>query len=73
MGWQNGKKFIGLWAIDENRNAWVYVQDIGWRKLANNFDSVTINFMTMAAHAKAKGSSVNFREEGDTIKEMYIW
>ncbi|NYT01871.1 MAG: hypothetical protein GKC10_03835 [Methanosarcinales archaeon] len=73
MGWQNGKKIIGLWAINENRNAWVYVQGLGWRKLADNFDSVVINLMTMSAHAKGKESSVNFREDGNMIKEMYVW
>jgi len=73
MGWQNGKKFIGLWAINENRNAWVYVDGLGWRKLANDNDNIIINFVTLAAHAKGAGSNVNFREDGDTIKEMYVW
>lgn len=73
MGWQNGKKFIGLWAINENKNAWVYVDGLGWRKLANDNDNIIIDFVTLAAQAKGSGSNVNFREDGDTIKEMYVW
>lgn len=77
-GWQNGKKIIGLWAIDEDRNAWVYVQDVGWRKLANSYDNAVIDLMTKAAHAKAEDRYVNFYEEGVEggtiyIKQMYTW
>ena len=32
MAWQNNKKFTALWSINENRNAWVYVEGIGWKK-----------------------------------------
>ena len=68
MAWQSG-----IWAINENRNAWVHVDGLGWRKLSNNYDSVTTVMMTISAHAKAKGSNVNFREDGNMIKEMYVW
>jgi hypothetical protein len=73
MAWQNGKKFNGLWAINEKRNAWARVPGIGWRKLANNHDSVTMVMMVMAAHAKGHNRNVNFREDGKMIKEMYVW
>jgi len=77
-GWQNGKKILGLWAINENRNAWVYVEGLGWRKLASDYDNVIINLMTKAAHAKAENRSVDFFEEGVEggtiiIREMYVW
>ena len=77
-GWQNSKKIIGLWAINENRNAWVYIQGLGWRKLSNETDSIVINLMIKAAHAKEENRNVNFYEEGVeggtiVIKEMYTW
>lgn len=73
MAWQNGKKFGGLWATNENRNTWVHVSGLGWRKLSNKSDSVTITMAIMAAHAKAKGSNVNFFEDGNKITQMYVW
>jgi C1A family cysteine protease len=78
QGWQNGKKIVGLWAINENRNAWVLVSGLGWRKLANNHNSVVVDLMIEAAHAKAHNRNVNFYEDGVeggtiVIKQMYAW
>ena len=74
MAWQYNKKIVGLWAYGpQNRNAWVYVQGLKWRKLWPSHDSQVAAMMTMAAHAKAKNRNVNFYEEGGKIKEMYVW
>jgi hypothetical protein len=74
MAWQNNKKIDGLWAYGpENRNAWVHVQSLGWRKLWSSHDSQLAAMMTMAAHAKAENRNVNFNEEDNKIKEMYVW
>lgn len=77
-GWQNAKKINGLWAIDENRNAWVHVQGLGWRKLSDETDSIAIDLMIQAAHAKEENRNVNFYEEGVEggtifIKQIYTW
>ncbi len=72
--WQNSKKFNALWSINQNRNSWVGVEGIGWKKLANNSDSAIVALTMLASHARAKGSSVNYREESDgMIYEMYVW
>jgi len=75
--WQNNRRIIGLWVINENRNAWVYVQDLGWRKLAPNNDNSFQAMVTTATHAKADNRTVNFREVGVggniEIHEMYVW
>ncbi len=74
MAWQNNKKIIGLWAYGpQNRNGCVYVQGLGWRKLWPDHDSQYCAMMTMAAHAKADNRPVNFYEEGNKIKQMYVW
>jgi len=77
-GWENGKRVIGLWAINENRNVWAYIQDLGWRKLANDSDNITINLLKQLAHAKATSRNINIYEdgiEGGTIyiKQVYVW
>ena len=75
--WQNGKKITGLWVIDQNRNGWVYVSGLGWRRLAHGSDSEFLAMMTACAHAKADNRNVNFREVGVggniEIHEIYVW
>jgi hypothetical protein len=72
--WQNDKRINALWGINQNRNSWVGVTGIGWRKLANNSDSAIVALTIIAANAKQMQTSVNYREEADgMIHEMYVW
>jgi hypothetical protein len=72
--WQNNKKFNALWCINQNRNVFVGVVGIGWKKLADNSDSAIVALTMLSAHAYEKGSVVNYRDESDTkIHEMYVW
>src|SRR5262245_45861058 len=36
------KRVSGLWSINQNRNSWVYITGIGWKRLANNSDSAVV-------------------------------
>ena len=72
--WQNNKRITGLWSINQNRNSWVHVDGVGWKKLANNSDSAIVAPTVLGAHAREKNSPVNYREEADgMIREMYVW
>ena len=72
--WLNDKRITGLWSLNQNRNSWVYVNGIGWKKLANNSDSAIVALSMLGAHARDKDSAVNYREESDAmIREMYVW
>jgi len=72
--WQSNKRITALWSINQNRNSWMGVDGIGWKKLANNSDSAIVALTMLAAHAHEKGSVVNYREESDSmIYEMYVW
>lgn len=72
--WQNNKQINALWSINQNRNSWVGVSGVGWKKLANNSDSAIVALTMLAAHAREKGSVVNYREESDgMVYEMYVW
>lgn len=74
MAWQNNKRITGLWSISENRNSWVHIDGVGWKKLANNSDSAIVALTMLGAHAREKASVVNYREESDgMIREMYVW
>ena len=71
--WINSKKVVGLWAINEERNAWVYLSDIGWRKISNNNDDGFINTLTQLAVAKAVGATVNVYLEASMITIAYVF
>lgn len=72
--WQNNKKITGLWSINQNRNSWLHVEGVGWKKLANNSDSAVVALTMLGAHAREKGTNVNYREESDgMIREIYAW
>jgi hypothetical protein len=74
-GWQTNKKIVGLWSYcSDKRNAWMYVDGIGWRKFADNSDSATVAFNIIAAHAKVTGKGANFYEGDDgKVNTLYVW
>lgn len=72
--WQNNKRINALWTKNQNRNAWVAVTGVGWKKLANNSDTAIVALNMLGAHAKQTGAQVNYRDEADgMIHEMYVW
>ena len=71
--WYNGKKITALWSINENRNSWIGVSGLGWRKLADNSDSGVVALTMLASHAKQGDRTVNLREDDNRIREIYVW
>ena len=72
--WQTDKKVLGLWRNSATRNAYMYVDQMGWRKFADNSDSAIVAFNVIAAHAKALGKPVQFYEEADNkVSTLYVW
>ena len=72
--WNNGKKITALWSINQNRNSWVHIDGVGWRRLANNSDSAIMAMSILGAHAREKATTVNYRDEADgMIHEIYVW
>jgi C1A family cysteine protease len=73
-GWLNGRKVIGLWTIDQNRNAWVYLDgNIGWRRIAYDNDNIFFDLLTQLSSAKLTKSSVNVYQEDGVIKQVYVF
>jgi len=72
--WQNDKKVDALWTINQDRNSWVGIAGIGWKKLAGPNETALSALTMLAAHARATGSIINFRDESDNlIHEVYVW
>lgn len=72
--WQNDKRINALWSIYENRNVFVGVTGVGWKKLANNNDTAIVAFTLLSGSARLTQTPVNYRDEADgMIHEMYVW
>jgi Papain family cysteine protease len=72
-GWENGRHVLGLWAIDQDVNAWAYFDaGVGWRKISPDNDNILLDMLAQLASAKAAGSPVNFYEESGVIKQIYV-
>jgi C1A family cysteine protease len=71
-GWLNNQRIIGLWTIDQDRNAWVYFANVGWRKLSPDNDNIFFDMLTQLIAAKAAARPVNFRQDNGVIKEIYV-
>jgi C1A family cysteine protease len=72
-GWRNGVQIIGLWAIDQDRNAWVYVKDQGWKKICPDNDNIFFDLLLQLTAAKAAGRPVNLYLEQGVIKQIYVF
>jgi hypothetical protein len=71
--WYNNKKITALWAINQNRNSWINLSDVGWKRIANNSDSAVIALSILGSNALQTNHIVNVREEDGLVKEMYVW
>ena len=72
-GWRSNARVIGLWAINEDRNAWVYMDGYGWRKVSPDNDNILHDMLAQLIAAKARGGAVTFYEEQGVIKQLYAF
>ena len=70
-GWRSNVRVIGLWTINQDRNAWAYMQGYGWRRIAYDNENILRDILAQLIAAKAKGSTVTFYEDQGVIKQVY--
>ncbi len=71
-GWLNNTKVIGLWTIDQDRNAWAYLNGYGWRKIAWDNDNIFFDLLRLLAAAKEGGRPLNVYQDNSVIKQIYV-
>jgi hypothetical protein len=72
--WHSDVRVTALWSINQNRNVWCGLSDVGWKPLANNSDSAIVALNILAANALQARGRVDAREESDgMIHELYVW
>jgi hypothetical protein len=73
-GWMQNKKITALWSVSQDRNSWIGIGGVGWRKLADKSDSAVVALAMLAAHAREKASPVHCYEGKDKmIYQIYAW
>ncbi len=72
-GWLNNQRVIGLWTINQDRNAWVYFVNLGWRKISPDNDNIFFDMLTQLIAAKAAARPVNFYQVEGVIKQIYVF
>jgi C1A family cysteine protease len=72
--WINNVRVLGLWTINEERNAWAYVDNgFGWRKIAYDNDNIFYDMLVELAAAKAGNRPVNLYQQQGVIRQVYVW
>ncbi|KFF59411.1 hypothetical protein JF66_11560 [Cryobacterium sp. MLB-32] len=70
----NGQLITALWAEQSNRNAWVFLQTSGWKRLDPLTDTGSTALTLLSAHARTTGSAPYADENpAGTINSMYVW
>jgi C1A family cysteine protease len=71
--WLNNRRVLGLWTIDQDRNAWAYLDgNIGWRRIAYDNDNIFMDTLNQLSAAKLAKRPVNVYEEQGVIKQTYV-
>jgi C1A family cysteine protease len=71
--WVNNVHVVGLWTIDQDRNAWAYIDNnVGWKKISPDNDNIFLNMLVQLAAAKTGARPVNLHIVQGVIKEIYV-
>lgn len=69
--WISGKKILGLWTINEDRNAWVYLENTGWKRISNDNDNVFVNLLNQLSSAKTNNRPISVYLNNGLITQVY--
>jgi len=72
--WHTNLVVTAMWSINETRNAFIHIQNVGWRKIYNGRDGAYMALVALAGQSRQTGRPVTMREEADgMIYEIYLW
>jgi hypothetical protein len=57
-----GRRIQVLWCNEQRSNAWVWIENAGWRKLDDRHDDACTNLLAIAAEAKSRHALVSIAE-----------
>ena len=72
--WNNSAHINAQWSMNQDKNSWLGITGIGWKKLSTASESGIVALTMLGSHAKEKNSLVYYREESDSMThELYVW
>lgn len=72
-GWINDTRVLGFWSNNADRNAFVYLQDVGWRRVAAENDYIHISMLSQLLAAKSAGRPVNVYQADGVVTQVYVF
>lgn len=70
--WVNNILITALYATDQDRNAWAYLDGIGWRQIAYDDNNIFYNLLSQLLAAKAAKRQCNVYLDHDVITQVYV-
>jgi C1A family cysteine protease len=64
---------LGLWAINQDQNAWAYLNGYGWRKISPDNDNICEDMLSQLIAAKAAGRPLSVYQNNGVITQLYVW
>lgn len=71
--WLTNRKILGVWTIDQDRNAWAYIEGTGWKRISADNDNIFFDMLAQLLAAKAGNRPCNLRQQGGFIREIYVF
>jgi hypothetical protein len=69
------KKIVQTWSLDENRNFWINIGTVGWKKVEGASDSSITAYGLIASSARMANSTVDVYTDDATgmVNQLYVW
>ncbi|WP_203900790.1 C1 family peptidase [Virgisporangium aliadipatigenens] len=71
--WTGTARVLGLWSDGAERNAWTYLENYGWHRLAGTSDQVQSTMLTQMTAAKVAGRQVNAFTDNGVVDTVYVY
>lgn len=70
--WVHNKQITITYALTSPQNAWAYVQDIGWRRIATGSPDGVTNVFALACEAQASGKPVHVYIDDSQLYNIWL-
>ncbi len=72
-GWVDSTRVLGLWAINQECNAWAYLENQGWRKVSPDNQQIFATMLGQLVLAKSGGRTLSVYTDQNVIKQVYVF
>jgi thermitase len=69
--WISNKKIQGMWTNTADKNAWVYVESFGWKKISTATEAIHMTMLIQLISAKESNRAISIRLVNGQIVEIY--